>query len=106
VQTFNAQHPLLAAVSNKAISAYLVSETASRKAMRMPPYSSLAQVSGAASSEIALQLEKQSGVAVSSDNHGSYLVRTDNWKRLASAIDSLVLPKSARYKMVVDPPRV
>ena len=106
VQTFNAQHPLLVAVSNKAISAYLVSETASRKAMRMPPYSSLAQVSGAASSEIALQLEKQSGVAVSSDNHGSYLVRTDNWKRLASAIDSLVLPKSARYKMVVDPPRV
>ena len=106
VQTFNAQHPLLKAVSDKKIDSYIASETASRRAMHMPPFSSLAQVSGVAAPEVVASIQNQMGITVSADDHGAYLIRSDTWQHLSSALDGMGLSRSARYKIVVDPPRV
>ena len=106
VQTFNAQHPLLKAVFDKNIDSYIASETASRQAMHMPPFSCLAQVSGVAAPEVVASIENQFGISVSADDHGTYLIRSDTWQHLSSALDGMNLSKSARYKLVVDPPRV
>ena len=106
VQTFNAQHPLLKAVSTKKIDSYIASETASRRAMNMPPFSSLAQVSGVAAPEVVASMQNQMGITVSANDHGAYLIRSDTWQHLSSALDGMGLSKSARYKLVVDPPRV
>ena len=106
VQTFNAQHPLLQAVSERSIDSYIASEVASRSAMKMPPFSSLAQVSGVAAPEVVAFIENQMGISVSTDNQGAYLIRSDTWQILSGALDAMGLSKSARYKLVVDPPRV
>ena len=106
VQTFNAQHPLLKAISDKKIDAYIASESASRIAMRMPPFSSLAQISGAAAPGIVALLQDQSGISVSAENQGTFLIRSESSQHLSAALDKIDLPKSARYKLVVDPSRV
>ena len=106
VQTFNAQHPLLKAVSTKKIDSYIASETASRRAMNMPPFSSLAQISGAAAPGVVALLQDQSGISVSAENQGTFLIRSESSQHLSAALDKIDLPKSARYKLVVDPPRV
>ena len=106
VQTFNAQHPLLQAVSERSIDSYIASEVASRSAMKMPPFSSLAQVSGVAAPDVVAFIENQMGISVSTDNQGAYLIRSDTWQILSGALDAMGLSKSARYKLVVDPPRV
>jgi hypothetical protein len=74
--------------------------------MKMPPFSSLAQVSGVAAPEVVAFIENQMGISVSTDNQGAYLIRSDTWQILSGALDAMGLSKSARYKLVVDPPRV
>lgn len=106
MQTFNAQHPLLRAVSSKKIDAYIDSEIASRMAMLMPPFSCIAQVSGASAPLVAAHVQRQLGMDISSENQGVFLIRSNSWQLLSRALDDMALPRSARYKLVVDPPRV
>jgi hypothetical protein len=72
----------------------------------MPPFSSLAQISGAAAPGVVALLQDQSGISVSAENQGTFLIRSESSQHLSAALDKIDLPKSARYKLVVDPPRV
>jgi hypothetical protein len=51
-------------------------------------------------------MQNQMGITVSANDHGAYLIRSDTWQHLSSALDGMGLSKSAHYKLVVDPPRV
>ncbi|HEX4980389.1 MAG TPA: hypothetical protein VFV63_01770 [Ilumatobacteraceae bacterium] len=77
-------------------------EALSRRTFGLPPYCALAAVSGAGSDEFVTGLH---GVEVSGgDAH--YLVRTDEWMALGTALLDAERPRGSRLRIAVDPPDV
>ena len=105
VQTHSPDHPLLEALRTGNVEAYVRAEAATREAFGMPPFGTLARVSGAGVTHVGEELARNMLVQVSV-SEGECLVKTSSSETLFEAFQSIVVPKGSRISVQVDPPRV
>jgi primosomal protein N' (replication factor Y) (superfamily II helicase) len=104
IQTFNPGHEVIAAAAAADPDIVLAAERPRRKMLGLPPFGALALVSGASSAAVVSQLDRRV-VTVGRDDE-RYLVRSDDWMALGSAINAAVRPAGSRLRIAIDPPRV
>ncbi len=105
VQTFNPDHEVLHAAVRAEPQIVIDAERERRSMLGLPPYGSLASVTGAFSDEVVAQLDRES-VQVGGDGDDRYLVRAADWTTLGKAINATTRPPGSRVRVAVDPPRV
>jgi hypothetical protein len=77
-----------------------------RRALGFPPYSALAEISGAAASAFVEGLGRPPGVDVlGPDAAGRFLLRAPDHRRLCDTLAAATRP-AGRLRVAVDPPRV
>jgi primosomal protein N' len=83
-------------------------ERGRRAALRWPPFSAMAEVSGGAASAYVEQLAGRLGVEVRGPVDDRYLVRAGDHDQLADALADLTRPPSAvgKLRVAVDPLRL
>lgn len=105
VQTFSPDHDVLRAASTGNPALILDGERSRRQLLGLPPYGSLAVVSGAGASGMVAQLPRP-GIEVGGDGEERYLVRGSDWVSLGLALNSVERPPGARTRVEVDPARI
>lgn len=100
VQTFLPQHEVLQAVLHADPSRAAAVEIDRRRMLGLPPFGSLAAVSGASAGEFVAATGLQHTEAGT-----TVLVRADSWSELGSRLASTPRPLGSRLRIAVDPPR-
>ena len=104
VQTFLPRHEVLQAALLADPGRLADIERARRRALDLPPFAALAEVSGAGSDEWAAALRAVAGIAVGG-GVSRYLVRAPTWDALGAALGTTPRPPRSRIRVAVDPPR-
>jgi primosomal protein N' (replication factor Y) len=108
VQTFSPDHVVLHAAATGDADIVIRSERGRRLMLGLPPYGSLASVSGTGSPEYVAQVAQigEGSVQVGGDEATGYLVRSGDWFTLGTALNAAERPKGSRLRVQVDPPRI
>ena len=106
LQTHSAQHELFQAVKTFDFDGLLKSETARRHSLSMPPFGSIARISGAGTSTFAAELASNLLVNVAKFAENDVLVRASSVEDLNATLQSTQKPKGSRLRIQIDPPRV
>lgn len=104
VQTFSPDHEVLRAAAAGNPDIVVRSERARREMLGLPPFGALARVSGSGAGDLISQLGED--VQVGGDEASGYLVRSETWSALGTALNSAERPKGSRVRVEVDPPRL
>lgn len=105
VQTRTPDHRVLRAAVHADPGVLAREEGVVRRAMGMPPYGALAEISGAAADALADRLLADPALTVMGPRDGRWLIRADTPDRLADALRPSDRPPG-RLRVHVDPPRV
>ncbi len=107
-QTRVPDHPVLTAVARGEPAAVLEEEVAIRRASALPPFSALAQVSGALAATYAEALgqkasEAGNGVTISPLGEDRYLLRAETHEQLCDLLAAVPRPPGRGLRVEVDP---
>ncbi|MEZ5408740.1 MAG: hypothetical protein R2761_11995 [Acidimicrobiales bacterium] len=105
VQTRTPEHRVLRAAVHADPGVMAREEATVRRAMGLPPYGALAEVSGAGADALVERLLADPGLAVMGPRDGRWLIRADTPDHLADALRPDRRPPG-RLRVHVDPPRV
>ncbi|HJM31201.1 MAG: hypothetical protein QF367_09260 [Acidimicrobiales bacterium] len=105
VQTRQPGHEVLQAVLHADPGRLAGPEAARRRLLRLPPYSAMAQVSGAVAAEFIERLGTPEGIDVLGPKDGSWLVRASDPAALADTLAAVRRPPG-RLRIEVDPARI
>lgn len=106
VQTRSPDHRVIRAVQGADPRVFVEAELEQRRLTAMPPFSAVAEVSGAGAAEMVGAMGGGLGAEVLGPNEtGRYLVRAPDADSLADVLASTPRPK-ARVRVAVDPPRI
>lgn len=105
VQTFNPDHEVLRAAAGADPQIVVDAERERRTMLGLPPFGALASVTGAFSSEVVSQLDRER-VQVGGDGDDRFLIRAADWNTLGAAVNATERPPGSRVRVAVDPPRV
>jgi primosomal protein N' (replication factor Y) len=105
VQTFLPEHEVITALVAGAPELLVDSERTRRRALGLPPYGAIAQVSGQGSSEFATSLQTLDAVQVGQNPEG-FLIRAPDTDRLITALWAGERGSTSRLRIAVDPPRI
>jgi primosomal protein N' (replication factor Y) len=105
VQTRQPGHEVLQAALHADPGRLTEPEEARRRLLRLPPFSAVAQVSGAVAAEFIEQLGGLDGIDVLGPRDGSWLVRASDSATLADVLASVQRP-AGRLRIEVDPARI
>jgi primosomal protein N' (replication factor Y) len=106
LQTHSAQHELFRAVVTLDFDTLLKHECDRRRALSMPPFGSLARITGAGTSTFATELASNMLVNVAALGENDVIVRAVSVNDLIATVQSTPRPKGSRLKIQIDPPRV
>ncbi len=107
VQTFIPRHEVLQAVLHADPGRVATVEIARREALRLPPFSALARVSGAGSDEFVAAIAANPDTSVGPAPAGAgWLVRAADHESLSTMLLGAVRPAGSRLRIEVDPSRV
>jgi len=105
VQTRQPDHPVLEAASQADPGLMVDSERATRRELALPPYSAVAEVSGAGAEEFVSGMPAGVAVARSAEEPPRWLVRATSHEVLCDALRAAPRP-SGRLRVEVDPRRI
>jgi len=105
VQTRTPDHRVLRAAVHADPGILTREEAVVRRAMGLPPYGALAEISGAGADALADRLLADPGLTVMGPRNGRWLIRADTPDHLADALRPSERPPG-RLRVHVDPPRV
>ena len=105
VQTRQPDHPVLQAASQADPGLMVDSERATRRELALPPYSAVAEVSGAGAEEFVGGIADVVAVARSADEPARWLVRATSHEMLCDALQAAPRPPG-RLRVEVDPRRI
>ncbi|QGG95189.1 primosomal protein N' family DNA-binding protein [Actinomarinicola tropica] len=105
VQTRLPDHPVVQAVLRADPTLHERSERARRQELRQPPFTAMAEVSGAAAPELVQRLGTPPGVEVLGPSDGRWLLRAGDHRTLCDALAAVPRPQG-RVRVAVDPLRV
>jgi primosomal protein N' (replication factor Y) len=105
VQTSLPRHEVLDAVLHADPSRFAAEERARRQALRFPPTTALAVVSGEAAETFVVSLRSTEGVQVAGPADGRWLVRAEDHEALCDALAATPRPPG-RLRIEVDPMRL
>ena len=107
MQTFIPRHEVLQAVLHADPGRVATVEIARREALRLPPFSALARVSGAGSDEFVAAIAANPDTSVGPAPAGAgWLVRAADHESLSTMLLGAVRPAGSRLRIEVDPSRV
>jgi primosomal protein N' (replication factor Y) len=107
VQTFLPRHEVLRAVLLADPARVATTDAERRRSLDLPPFSSLARISGTGAEEFAAAVAATPGVSVGPAHaETGWLVRAPDHDRLSEALLSTARPPGSRLRVEVDPPRV
>ncbi len=106
LQTHSAQHELFQALQTLDFDTLLKNECERRRVLSMPPFGSLARISGAGTSIFATELATNMLLNVAALGENEVIVRAASVDDLVTMLHSTPRPKGSRIKIQVDPPRV
>ena len=104
VQTRQPDHEVLQAVLHANPEKLIETESERRKLLQLPPYSALAQISGASASEMVKSLSQISGIEIMGPRDDRWLIRAADNHELSKAISSVGRPKG-KIRIEIDPRR-
>ena len=104
IQTRQPEHEVLQAVLHANPEKLIEAESERRRLLQLPPYSALAQISGASASEMVQSLSGISGIEIMGPRDGCWLVRATDSNALSQAISSVGRPKG-KIRIEIDPRR-
>jgi primosomal protein N' (replication factor Y) len=104
VQTRLPTHEVLDAVMHADPSRLSVVEAARRAALRLPPETALARISGPATPDLVAELGAQDGIEVLGPSNDRWLARAEDHRALCDALASVRRPPG-RVRIEVDPLR-
>jgi primosomal protein N' (replication factor Y) len=105
VQTRVPDHPTIRAAVAADPAVLAASETEIRRALRLPPYSAVALVSGAGAAEYVDGLRAQLGLEVVGPHHDEWMVKAAEVAALADGLAAVPRP-AARLRVAVTPARL
>jgi primosomal protein N' (replication factor Y) (superfamily II helicase) len=105
LQTFLADHEVIAALVAGAPALLVPGERSRRQALGLPPYGALAQISGKGSSEFVQSLPEMNGVQIGQNSEG-FLIRAGDIEQLRSVVASGQRTSTSRLRIAIDPPRI
>jgi primosomal protein N' (replication factor Y) len=105
LQTRSPEHEVVQAAVRADVSGVSEAERARRELLRFPPFSALAELSGAAAPAYVQALGSPAGVQVVESAEGRWLVRASDHATLSDALASARRPPG-RLRIEVDPLRV
>ena len=106
LQTHSPQHELFGAVTSLDFTALLNHECDRRRALSMPPFGSLARVTGIGTSAFATGLATNMLINVATLGDDDVLVRAASVSDLVTTLQTTPKPKGSRLKIQIDPPRI
>lgn len=106
LQTHSPQHELFGALETLDFVTLLDHECDRRRALSMPPFGSLARITGAGTSTFAAELASNMLVNVSALGDEEMVVRAASVTDLVATLHSTPKPKGSRIKIQIDPPRI
>jgi primosomal protein N' (replication factor Y) len=108
VQTRAPEHPVIRAALHADPDRLATAEQEQRRALRWPPYSAMAEVSGAGAATYIERLGNPLGVEVRGPLDGRWLLRSPDHQTLCDALAAVERPPSSagRLRVAVDPLRV
>ena len=104
IQTRQPEHEVLQAVLHANPEKLIEAESERRRLLQLPPYSALAQISGASASEMVQSLSGISGIEIMGPRDDCWLVRAADNHALSQAISSVRRPKG-KIRIEIDPRR-
>ena len=104
IQTRQPEHEVLQAVLHANPEKLIEAESERRRLLQLPPYSALAQISGASASEMVQSLSGISGIEIMGPRDDCWLVRATDNNALSQAISSVGRPKG-KIRIEIDPRR-
>lgn len=104
LQTRQPRHEVVLAAQRADPGLVAEAEAVRREALRLPPVTALAALSGAGAEDYAAALSSQIAVQVSGPAAGAYLVRARDHQALCDALAATLRP-TARLRVEVDPLR-
>ena len=105
LQTRLPRHEVVEAALHADPGRVAAAEAERREALRFPPTTALAVVSGAPAAAFVEQVRSQPGVEVLGPADGFWLVRAPDHRRLCDALAAVPRPPG-RLRVAVDPPRI
>lgn len=105
LQTFIPDHEVISAVVAGAPAMLVAAERARRKALGLPPYGAIAQVSGHGAAEFAASLQGVEGLQVGQGADG-FLLRGTDRQHLSAALWAGERGSTSRLRIAIDPPRI
>lgn len=106
LQTHSPQHELFGAVMSLDFTALLNHECDRRRALSMPPFGSLARISGVGTSAFATELAANMLINVATLGDDDVIVRAASVSDLVTTLQTTPKPKGSRLKIQIDPPRI
>jgi primosomal protein N' (replication factor Y) len=104
VQTFLPMHPVVQAAVLADPGRLVDDERDRRRALALPPFAALAEISGAGSDEFVASLPPSEQVTVAGGGE-HYVARAGDWLTLGAHLNEGVRPAGSRLRIAVDPPR-
>jgi primosomal protein N' (replication factor Y) (superfamily II helicase) len=105
LQTFIPDHEVIAALVAGAPGLLVDAERTRRRALGLPPFGAIAQVSGHGAGEFTASLQSIEGLQVGQNPDG-FLVRASDPERLVNALAAGERGSASRLRIAVDPPRI
>ena len=105
VQTRQPGHPVLDAAATGSLERWGEAETARRDILRYPPFSAIAEVSGAGANAFMERLGQPLGLQILSTRDDGWMVRSDDHSLLSEELGRVERPKG-RLRLAVDPLRI
>jgi len=111
IQTFEPDHDVVRAAVNADPNIVVEAERIRRQTLGLPPFASLAQVSGADVDEFIAAARAAASTSTVNLQVGRVdekraLFRADSWSTLGRLLNSVERPAGSRLRVEVDPPRV
>ncbi|MEO5974096.1 MAG: hypothetical protein ABIQ38_02680 [Ilumatobacteraceae bacterium] len=106
MQTHSPRHELFQTLATLDFDTLLAHESERRRALSMPPFGSLARITGAGTSTFAADLASHLLVNVANLGENDVIVRAVSANDLISTLHGTPRPKGSRLKIQIDPPRV
>jgi primosomal protein N' (replication factor Y) (superfamily II helicase) len=105
VQTSLPRHEVVQAALHGDASRVAAAERERRELLRFPPFSAMAEVSGAAAPDLVTALGHPLGIEVLGPSNGRWLLRAPDHATLCDALAAAPRPPG-RLRVAVDPPRI
>jgi primosomal protein N' (replication factor Y) len=106
MQTYSPQHELFQAIERLDFDTLLKHESERRLTLSMPPYGSLARITGVGTAAFATELASNMLVNVANLGENDVMIRAVSAHDLIATLQSTPRPKGSRLKIQIDPPRV